>query len=674
MSSSETPKVFPLRGPIRRESHAPRFALVGRPGTGKSTLFDAVASTEVARHAERGLAWRESLVETGVEQAWLVDLPHLASLLPEEDGDRALVDYLLRGLADSSPGASAAPDVLIQVVDATTLERELELSQELSMLGRPLVIALNRLDEAGAKGLQIDVEALSRRLGARVVPTIAHMGKGISALFEAAQDAARQRTCPLPQPPSPHIQESLKSLSPLLAHGEIDDVLRLPRPLLLMRLAAGDQVTLQSLGQRFPELPGNIEAALADISRRLPRPLAEELHADRHHRAALLFEAVTHYGKSARGFRWRHTLDELFLHPHWGLVGSLAVFALVLFMVFEVSSALDSISSAPLGAWVGQWEPKGTLEVVGRAIADGLVGLTGIVVPYMLPLVMLLVALEQSGIMHRVAFTVDRGFHRIGLHGGVAVPFLLGLGCNVPAITAATQSSSGRERMVAAVLITFVPCSARSAIILAVGGKYLGVAGVLALLTLNLVVIAVAGRMLARRYGPAGPGVVQSIPPYALPNWRGLLATTWDRTGDIITIVTPLLVLGSVVLALLAHWHADSFINLVLQPITHGLLGLPAELGVPILFGVLRKELSLAMVQQALGTTEIGTILDSAQIAVFLIFLTFYVPCVSTFAVMLRTLGKRRAWTSVGLSIAVALALAVAARLLMHGAVLITGR
>jgi hypothetical protein len=155
------------------------------------------------------------------------------------------------------------------------------------------------------------------------------------------------------------------------------------------------------------------------------------------------------------------------------------VFALVLFMVFEVSTTLDALTSAPLAAWVGQWEPDSTAGVVGRAVADGLVGLVGIVVPYMLPLVLLLVSLEESGIMHRVAFVVDRGFHRIGLHGGVAVPFLLGLGCNVPALSAVAASSAGRERIVASLLITFVPCSARSAIVLAIGGKYLGWEGVL---------------------------------------------------------------------------------------------------------------------------------------------------------------------------------------------------
>ena len=264
--------------------------------------------------------------------------------------------------------------------------------------------------------------------------------------------------------------------------------------------------------------------------------------------------------------------------------------------------------------------------------------------------------------MHRVAFVVDRGFHRIGLHGGVAVPFLIGIGCNVPAITAVSSAVSGRERVAAAILITFVPCSARSAIILALGGKYLGAAGVVAIFALTLTTIALLGRVLARRYADSVPGLVQEIPDYTLPRWGRLWRKTWERTGDIVTIVTPLLVLGSIVLALLSHFGADALINLALTPVTSWWLGLPVVLGVPILFGVLRKELSLLMIYQALGTQEIGGLLTHAQIFTFLVFLSFYVPCLSTFAVMLKTLGRREALLSVALSIGGALAIAGACR------------
>jgi len=396
----------------------------------------------------------------------------------------------------------------------------------------------------------------------------------------------------------------------------------------------------------------------------LPRPLSDELHADRHHRAAVLFESVSGLaGPEEEG--WRRHLDELFLHPHWGLFGSLGVFALVLFFVFEVSAALDAVSSARLVEWVQAWTPTTTAGVISHAVADGLVGLVGIVVPYMIPLVVLLVALEESGVMHRVAFVVDRGFHHIGLHGGVAVPFLIGLGCNVPAISAAAATASGRDRVIAALLITFVPCSARSAIILALGGKYLGGIGVFAIFMLTLLAIAVLGRLLARRYSDAAPGLIQEIPPFALPSWNAVLRKTWGRTSDIVTIVTPLLVVGSIVLALLGHFGADRWINTVLTPITVWWLGLPAVLGVPILFGVLRKELSLLMIYQALGTQDIAPLLDNVQIGTFLLFLTFYVPCLSTFAVMVGTLGRRHALFSVALSVGVALLMAGCARVVL---------
>jgi ferrous iron transport protein B len=260
---------------------------------------------------------------------------------------------------------------------------------------------------------------------------------------------------------------------------------------------------------------------------------------------------------------------------------------------------------------------------------------------------------------------VDRGFHKNGLHGGVALTFLLGLGCNVPAISGTAAVASGRDRIVASLLITFVPCSARSAIILAIGGKYLGGLGVFAVFMLTMIVIAVMGRLLTRRYPETGPGQVIEIPHYAMPSAHALIRKTWLRTSDILTIVTPLLVGGSVVLALLSYFGADNIINTLLTPITSWWLGLPLVLGVPILFGVLRKELSLLMIYQALGTFDIEMYLDWVQIMTFLIFLTFYIPCISTFAVMLKTIGRREALFSIVLSVSVALVISGIIRLVL---------
>jgi ferrous iron transport protein B len=664
----------PLHTPLFRGDRRLRIALAGLPGGGKTTLFEAVSSTAPRRGELAGAhgVYRECLVQIGFDEASLVDLPGIRSLHHLEGDDLLALKYLLWG--DERPVVSmhersgppvpfAAPDVIIQVVDAGNLQSHLELTLELAQLDRPIVLALNRMDEAAKKGLYVNVRALEQLLGIPVLPTVALMGQGLTALFDTAVKAAREAACPLPQPPSRHILQSLAPLSAALNRPEVHAAFRLPHPMLLCQFAVADGFIEDELAQHFPQLLPELRDLRAAAGASLPRPLAEELHADRHHCAASLVEAAQHWGAPGQRRDLRFWLDELFLHPQWGLIGSLAVFAAVLFVVFEISGWIDSMTTVRLAEALGGWQPQATGGVVGRAVVDGLLGLTGIVVPYMIPLVVLLVSLEQAGLMQRIAFVVDRGFHQIGLHGGVAVPFLLGLGCNVPAISGVARITRGRERLIASVLITFVPCSARSAIILAIAGKYLGAAGVFGMFALTIILIAVMGRLLSRGRREPGPGQVQEIPAYALPALRPLLAETWARTSDILTIVTPLLVGGSVVLALLAHVGADAAINTLLTPVTVWWLGLPLALGVPLLFGVLRKELSLLMIYQALGTQDIDRLLDPMQLVTLLVFLSFYIPCISTFAVMLRTVGRRDAWLSVALSVGVALLLAGVVRL-----------
>lgn len=351
---------IPVPRRLLRGERRPQIALVGLPRAGKSTIFQAASSTAVDSGGLAGstLAYSTCRINIGLEQADLVDLPSVRTFHDLADADRLVLMALFGG--QPGKGGFRAPDLLIQVVDATLLEPSLALSQELCELGKPLVIALNRLDEAREKGIYINIPALSEALGVPVVPTVAHMGKGIAGLFETALDTLRAATCPLPQSPSAHLRQALAPLDAILDLPALEAAFQVPRTLLLTQLAKGDTWFGAEMVRCFPALVPAIEEARAEAARQLPRPLAEELFADRHYRAAVLHERVTQLGHAAERGGWKRALDRIFLHPRWGLIGTLAVFALVLFMVFEVSTTLDALTSAPLAAWVGQWEPGST--------------------------------------------------------------------------------------------------------------------------------------------------------------------------------------------------------------------------------------------------------------------------------------------------------------------------
>lgn len=657
-----------------------QIALVGLANSGKTTIFEDVSSTFVqgGNISGQNRHYQACNVKVGLDEVHLIDLPDIDCLQHFREQDTAALHYLLWGNTrppaliedDDAPDAVpfSPPDLIIQVVDATDLQRHLELSLELVQLGRPMVIALNRMDEARKKNLIINIKSLSALLRVPVVPTTATTGHGLWELFNTAVKTIRKQTLPLSRPLEQHLQKPLRNISKTLSAAKLHNAFRLPQAFLLQQIAAGNYFFLSQIENHFPELLSTLKHQRRKAEQKLQRPLSEALHADRHHLAATLYERVTHIGGPYIKRDWRYWLDELFLAPHWGLIGSLTIFAAILFVVFEVSAFLDALAIAPLFDLAEQWQPSSVYGVVGRAVIDGIIGMMGIVIPYMLPLVSLLVALEKAGIMQRIAFVLDRSFHHIGLRGGTAASFLLGLGCNVPAISSVASAAKGHERIVASFLITFVPCSARSSIILAIAGKYLGGIGVFVIFISTLLVIAILGRLLNQRKIKSTPGLVQSIPAFSRPQWKAVAYETWSRSRDIITVVTPLLIVGSVVLALLQYAGTNHTINLLLTPITQWWLGLPVALGVPILFGVLRKELSLLMIYQALGTFNIDNHMNWIQISTFLVFLTFYVPCLSTFAAMLKTIGQKFASYSLAFSIAVALVISGFVRLVLLAA------
>jgi ferrous iron transport protein B len=223
---------------------------------------------------------------------------------------------------------------------------------------------------------------------------------------------------------------------------------------------------------------------------------------------------------------------------------------------------------------------------------------------------------------------------------------------------------SRRDRRLTVALTAFIPCSARTIVIYGLVAAYIGPLWALMIYLLNIVIVVLIGVIFARTMSGRSPGLILEIPDLSLPVPRTMLAKTWLSLKEFIVIAWPLLIVTSAVLAVLEWAGADRFLNLALSPLTVVLLGLPAAVGVTLIFGVLRKELTLVMLVQALGTTDVAAVLSTSQLLTFTLFVVFYVPCLATIAAMTREVGwKDTAWISL-LTFVVAVVVALAGRLL----------
>jgi len=587
------------------------------------------------------------------EQITCVDLPGVYSLTSTDQAELESRHYLLRGQAD----------VIINVIDASLLGRSLELTLELMSLERPLVVALNMMDEAARKGIVIDAEKLSNLLGVPVVPTVAAVGRGLTDLLQTALQAGHAGVRPAQILFSADVEQEIAELSDILDQDHACE-LNLPHRFMLVKLLEDDPHLVEEAGRRHPHcvaLVKNHQKILAETHGRPPETV---ISSERHALSVNVFEQVAVVKPAAKP-GWRERLDHIATHKFWGYVLLVLILALFFQGVFRFGQYAENFltSYLDLAQKAGQaWLGSQTLAyTVTEGLLMGIFGGVAIVLPYLLPFLIGLAVLEDSGYLPRVAFLMDNLMHLLGLHGKSIIPFILGYGCSVPSVMSTRILESPRDRLVVAMLAILIPCSARSVIIFALVAYALGPYWALGVYFFNLLVIGILGRLSTLLLPEVSPGLLMEIPEYRLPAWQNVARKSWHSLKEFIVVAWPILIVGSLVLSLLKYYGFETYVNEACRPFT-ALLGLPAAVGVTLLFGIMRKELSLIMLTEALGTTHITSALTLTQLLTFTVFVIFYIPCAATIAALSREIGWKGAATAVVSTLALATVLALLAR------------
>jgi ferrous iron transport protein B len=622
---------------VRGELFDLTIALAGNANVGKSVIFNALTGMNqiIGNWPGKTVEVAEGSFDYKGKHIRVVDLPGIYSLSTYSQEEVISREFI----------AEAQPDVVINVVDSTVLERNLYFTLQLRELGVPLVTALNLIDLATKEGLVIDEAKLSSLLGVPVVRTSGAAGKGLDALVDACLAQAGKA----PAAPVRYGKEveaaiaaldaelATVTLSPKLAHYA-------PRFLAIKLL------------ERDAEITG--ECADCEALRALADSLAQNLEQI-HGESGGSIMSAERYSACARiatasirrPVRLDDTpgdrLDRVLLHRVFGWVTLVAVMFAVFGLIFvlggRLSAALDSLFATLRASFLGLPITPWLRNFLWDGILQGILAGISVALPYIVPFYIILSFLENSGYLARMAFLTDAIMHRMGLHGKAFMPIILGFGCNVPAVLGTRIMERDRDRFIAGVLATLVPCSARTVVILGLVGAFMGFWPALSLYLVSLVIIFVVGRLLNRFMPGTNPGLIMEMPKLKWPPLRITFKQTWFRLKDFVVFAFPIIAGGSVVLYALDKLGWLAHLTAWVAPFTQGFLGLPPVALVVLIFGILRKELALIMLATLMHTPNLGTVMTPQQMYVFALIVMLYVPCVSTIAVLRREFGNRRA-------------------------------
>lgn len=652
-------------------------ALAGNPNSGKTTVFNEM--TGARRHVgnwpgvtvERHEGW---LRKDGVNLR-IIDLPGIYSL-----STRSQEETIARNFLTSVP-----VDVIVNVVDAGNLERNLYLTTQLLELGIPTVVALNMVDVAQSAGVKIDVGKFSELLGVPVVPTVGHRGEGIDELLTAAIARARCETCEPPRSArhSPEIEMEIERLRQALFLNDEGPVS--PRWLLVKSLE-GDGAAIAQLVERSPL--GEAARLQVDISRHhLEQHFGDDLAAvitDGRYGfiGGLIREAVVRTGDVGR-VSLTEKIDAVLLNRVLGIPILLALMWITFKLTFDLGGVFGGYIDRGfvwLGSWLAAALPPG---VVSSLLVNGVIaGVGGVLVflPNIVVIFIIISFLEGSGYMARAAFLMDKFMHIVGLHGKSCIPMLMGFGCNVPAIMATRTLETREDRLLTMLIIPFMSCSARLPIyILFAGALFPNHAAlvIFCIYALGIVLGAVSGKLLKRTlFGESVSPFVMELPPYRWPTIKGTFIYVWERSYLFLSKAGTVVLAASVGIWLLGAlpWGAkfggeESLVGKmgwIAGPVMRP-LGLDWRAGIALFFGFGAKEIVVSTLGVLYGSQDNSVSLQEVlplyftplAALTFMAFSLVYTPCVATVAAIRREANSNK-WMLFSVAYSMALAYIVA--------------
>lgn len=566
-----------------------RILLIGNPNVGKSAVFSRLTGTQVIISNYTGTTVEftkgSTVLRTG-ETREVIDVPGTYSLEPTCKAEEVAVS-ILDSMLDEG-------DVIVSVVDATHLERNLYLTLQLLERDIPVVVALNLWDEARHKGISIDVDRLENILGVSVVPTSALTGEGIDVLMDRISQMTEDADAESRR--GQDTSDSLRGFPGMASHPSADE-----RWTEIGRILT----EVQSLSHRHHTFIDRLEdASIQPVTGLIIAVLVMYLS----------FKTVGLIGEGLISY----VFDPVFEGIVRPVVTQLGV----------VLGSEGFLHDLLIGRLVnGQID----FETSMGLLTTGLYVPIAMVLPYVFAFYVALGILEDVGYLPRLAVLVDNLMHVLGMHGYAIIPMVLGFGCNVPAALATRILESRREKFICATMLSIgIPCMAQTAMVVGLIGRY-GWQYLAIIYGILFILWLIIGFVLNAMLPGSSPPLLMEIPPYRLPHPKVLGKKVWIRIRVFLADAIPYVFLGVLFVNILHVSGIIDALSRVFAPLLGGLLGLPSEAIVALLMGFVRKDVAVGML------SPLG--LSVRELVVAVIVLTAYFPCAATFVVLLRELG-----------------------------------